>query len=65
MGREGALRRRHPSIRTLRGPIFPLGASWVFSLQPVLPPDYRPWLHLPGWKLGQTIDAVTRTRGES
>jgi hypothetical protein len=41
------------------------GASWVFSLQPVLPPDYRPWFHLPGWKLGQTIDAVTRTRGES
>ena len=23
------------------------------------------WFHLPGWKLGQTIDAVTRARGES
>ena len=23
-----------------------LGASWVFSFQPVLPPDYRPPFHL-------------------
>src|SRR2546428_8265707 len=23
-----------------------LGASWAFSLQPVLPPDYRPPVHL-------------------
>src|SRR5208337_993585 len=23
-----------------------LGASWVFSFQPVLPPDYRPRFHL-------------------
>jgi len=22
-----------------------LGASWVFSFQPVLPPDFRPQLH--------------------
>jgi hypothetical protein len=25
---------------------FSLGASWVFSFQPVLPPVYRPWFHL-------------------
>jgi hypothetical protein len=25
---------------------FSLGASWVFSFQPVLPPDYRPRFHL-------------------
>src|ERR1017187_4736508 len=25
---------------------FSLGASWVFSFQPVLPPDYRPLVHL-------------------
>jgi hypothetical protein len=29
---------RHPSIRTL-GERFSLGASWVFSFQPVLPTD--------------------------
>jgi hypothetical protein len=29
---------RHPSIRTL-GERCSLGASWVFSFQPVLPPD--------------------------
>src|SRR5690349_13824705 len=39
-----------------------LGASWAFSFQPVLPPDYRPALPSPGWKLGQTINAVTGTR---
>jgi hypothetical protein len=32
---------RHASIRTLVER-FSLGASWVFSFQPVLPPDYRP-----------------------
>jgi len=38
---------RHPSIRTLRWALFgSLGASWVFSFQPVLPPDYRPRFHL-------------------
>jgi hypothetical protein len=36
-----------------------LGASWVFSFQPVLPPVSRPLFHLCGWKLGQAIDAVT------
>jgi hypothetical protein len=25
---------------------FSLGASWVFSFQPVLPPDFRPLFHL-------------------
>src|ERR1700688_3491766 len=39
-----------------------LGASWVFSLQPVLPPDFRPLLPPTAWKLGQAIDAVTGTR---
>jgi hypothetical protein len=34
---------RHPSIRTLVSEFF-AGASWVFSFQPVLPPDYRPAL---------------------
>jgi len=39
---------RHPSIRTLRGAIFvSLGASWVFSFQPVLPPACRPLF--PSW----------------
>ena len=33
---------RHPSIRTLSARFSSLGASWVFSLQPVLPPDFRP-----------------------
>jgi len=38
---------RHPSIRTLRWASFiSLGASWVFSFQPVLPPVYRPRFHL-------------------
>ncbi len=39
-----------------------LGASWVFSFQPVLPPDFRPPLPSRRWKLGQAIDAVTETR---
>jgi hypothetical protein len=38
-----------------------LGASWVFSFQPVLPPDYRPLFHLMT-EVGQAIDAVTETR---
>ena len=33
---------RHPSIRTLDERFVSLGASWVFSFQPVLPPVYRP-----------------------
>ena len=39
-----------------------LGASWVFSFQPVLPPDFRPLLPSRRWKLGQALDAVTGTR---
>jgi hypothetical protein len=38
-----------------------LGASWVFSFQPVLPPDYRPLVHL-SMEVGQAINAVTGTR---
>src|SRR5216684_2336588 len=41
---------------------YSLGASWAFSFQPVLPPDYRPPVPSLGWKLGQAIDAVTETR---
>jgi hypothetical protein len=52
---------RHPSIRTL-DERSSLGASWVFSFQPVLPPDFRPLLPSLRWKLGQAIDAVTETR---
>src|SRR5271156_3843764 len=33
---------RHPSIRTLSERFVSLGASWVFSFQPVLPPVSRP-----------------------
>src|SRR6202035_1803832 len=29
-----------------RGAIVSLGACWAFSVQPVLPPDYRPRFHL-------------------
>ncbi len=39
-----------------------LGASWVFSFQPVLPPVYRPPVPFLEWKLGQALDAVTGTR---
>jgi hypothetical protein len=38
-----------------------LGASWVFSFQPVLPPDFRPLFHLMT-EVGQAINAVTETR---
>ena len=38
-----------------------LGASWVFSFQSVLPPDFRPFVHL-SMEVGQAIDAVTETR---
>ena len=41
---------------------FSLGASWVFSFQPVLPPDCRPCFPPTAWKVGQAIDAVTGTR---
>jgi hypothetical protein len=50
----------HP--HSLMSDFVSLGASWVFSLQPVLPPDFRPLFHSLGWKLGQAIDAVTGTR---
>src|SRR5258705_7550097 len=53
---------RHPSIRTLLMSDCSLGASWVFSFQPVLPPVYRPCLPSPRRKLGQAINAVTGTR---
>src|SRR5216684_2792913 len=40
------LSRRVATVATLPSALlderFSLGASWVFSLQPVLPPDYRP-----------------------
>ena len=52
---------RHPSIRTLSERLS-LGASWAFSLQPVLPPVRRPLFHSEEWKLGQGFDAVTGTR---
>ena len=38
-----------------------LAASWVFSFQPVLPPDWRP-LFLVNDEVGQALDAVTGTR---
>src|ERR1700680_2820737 len=42
--------------------VFSLGASWVFSLQPVLPPDCRPLFPSKMEALGQAINAVTGTR---
>ncbi len=39
-----------------------LGASWVFSFQPVLPPDCRPLVPFLRMEVGQAIDAVTGTR---
>jgi hypothetical protein len=52
---------RHPSIRTLEERFASLGASWVFSLQPVLPllVDLS---SISRRKLGQAINAVTGTR---
>jgi hypothetical protein len=42
--------RRVATVATLPSALFDerfsLGASWVFSFQPVLPPDYRPRFHL-------------------
>jgi hypothetical protein len=37
------------------------GASWVFSFQPVLPPNYRPFFCLTT-EVGHAINAVTGTR---
>src|ERR1035441_6547809 len=58
--------RRVATVATLPSALFvsdfvSLGASWVFSFQPVLPPDYRPFVHL-SMEVGQAIDAVTGTR---
>ena len=36
-----------------------LGASWVFSFQPVLPPDCRPFVH-PSMEVGQAINAAPK-----
>src|SRR5260370_941516 len=41
---------------------FSLGASWVFSFQPVLPPDFRPLLLFLRMEVGQAIDAVIGIR---
>ena len=42
-----------------RGAIYSLGAGWAFSVQPVLPPDYRPVVQLTGsrtraWRFTQS-----------
>ena len=39
-----------------------LAAIWVFSVQSVLQPVRRPFLHCLEWKLGQALDAVTGIR---
>ena len=44
----------HPSIRTL-DERFSLGASWAFSFQPVLPPDYRPAVRFLGIEPGPGV----------
>jgi transposase len=55
--------RKHPAVKLLRQieRFCSLGASWVFSFQPVLPPDCRPFVHL-SMEVGQAINAVTGTR---
>ena len=46
-----------------RSDFISLGACWAFSLQPVLPSDWRPVVRLfPSRTLGQAINAVTETR---
>jgi hypothetical protein len=54
-----------PAVATLPSALFnerfSLGANWVFSFQPVLPPVCRPFLYL-SMKVGQAIYAVTGTR---
>ena len=46
-----------------RGATRALGADWAFSLQPVLPSDWRPVVLLfESGTLGQAINAVTGTR---
>jgi hypothetical protein len=55
-----------PTVATLPSAlllsVFSLGASWVFSFQPVLPPDCRPLFPSKMEALGQAINAVTGTR---
>ncbi len=64
---KGFFSRRIATVATLPYALFEErfvspGASWVFSFQPVLPPDFRPLFPSSRWKLGQAIDAVTGTR---
>src|ERR1035437_6870459 len=64
---QGFFSRRGATVATLPSALslsdfVSLGASWVFSFQPVLPPDFRPPVPFLEWKLGQAIDAVTGTR---
>ena len=63
------LPRRVVTVATLPSALFDerfgsLGASWVFSFQPVLPPDYRPRFHLEdeSWarRLTQSPELVIR-----
>jgi hypothetical protein len=60
------LSRRVATVATLPSALFDerfysLGASWVFSFQPVLPSVCRPFL-LDFEKWAQAINAVTGTR---
>jgi hypothetical protein len=60
------LSRRVATVATLPSALFAerfasLGASWVFSFQPMLPSVYRPFFHL-SMEVGQAINAVTGTR---
>src|SRR5260370_10511120 len=41
---------------------FSLGACWVFSFQPLLPPDFRPLVSFLTMIVGQAIHAVTGPR---
>ena len=54
------------SVATLPSALFverwSLGASWVYSIQSVLLPDYRPLLPPLRWELGQELVAVTGSR---
>jgi hypothetical protein len=50
----------HP--HSLMSDFVSLGASWVFSFQPVLPPVCRPLFPCYTTEAGQAINAVTETR---
>jgi hypothetical protein len=62
---------RHPSTRTLDERfLVSLGASWVFSFQPVLPPVCRPLFHLamkvgPGHRRSHRNSALGRGASNS